>query len=1070
MNTFIHRTLRNGSYILDVVKGTWHPTIETPQFVINFQTSLGLYTLVAKETQAQLMQVIHQPFFARVMSICIGPKRNNLDTIYVLRESDILQLEFSQSERLFTLCRQHNLPSLCCCPSRIFWEHHSLIVSSHSGGLCCFDLNSQNHRPTFLEKPTNCVLNTFITEERNFGRIETDSSIAIYGQDPFQLISKQSFDNNMITNALCFLNGMVVCFSKKIIFIDEQGQRSPVQFISDDTKIKFDSVVDSIVISDDTAIFITSKGFVMKLNTNLKLTFLFQIAAVSRIFPLTDQFVLLTVKGGDHIIFNISQKKAVGMFPAIVGLRKLYVGSQCSYLAPHAVSYYGNHLILTQQGVSLAQYSCVEIADPMYGMKTFEYGGKTYAYITHNNSTRYLEISEGEVKQISNLGLKETVQTLSVTPLKGRTSTILAQIYPECLSLVGLNSSKEYSLSGCVSCCASNNKQIVIAFANRKIHYICYAQELETVIYDVPFQTMCVSLSKPDPSTGFSEYVAFGATEGQGNGAVLKITTISIDTAARTNILTERMPAVLSSIEFFDNTRICIGLENGCVICGEIDPKAHRFDYVQVIHLGIGPTRLAPISIRQQTSILAYNSRSVHLQINQDIIQSRPISTYPLSFASPVGGKGQILTISGKTLALKAIASPKGKLVSISKAKAPSPITDFLVLEKTHYIIVACANCLYMYDVAKNSNQQPFVQFDGEKIISMSASRVLNEYKNGTSFLGVVTRSNKSKKSILRLYTITCLNQCNVQFSNPVVGRIDREINAVCCIILSNNGHLVAATNTDLYFFKQVKTVNGAELMMAGLPCENIGVSIKYLISTNENLIYVGDAERSVKLVKYDDERKEFQALFEEGFPRKISAISQFQDTSICGGDCLGNVFIFEHSPILACQAPIDQELFNASRRLTMKLNYYIGDVITGTYFTSDQCNYLWYSTVCGEFGGFMIPGASPSTDWLTEYTKELKLLKNLEIEITTTFFMLTGGDQISFRNKHYPACNVIDLDVIDLFTKFSDERKLKIAKKVTELLKIPTQKPNDGISVKRIEFEISKFKNYFWYWQKKGK
>jgi hypothetical protein len=194
----------------------------------------------------------------------------------------------------------------------------------------------------------------------------------------------------------------------------------------------------------------------------------------------------------------------------------------------------------------------------------------------------------------------------------------------------------------------------------------------------------------------------------------------------------------------------------------------------------------------------------------------------------------------------------------------------------------------------------------------------------------------------------------------------------------------------------------------------------------------------------------------------------------VCGGDILGNVFVFEYSSmLLTVAADLDKTIFGASRRLTLSLNYNVGDVVTGVSFTGAVFPSLWYTTVAGAFGGIIslnVPNAD--SEWAGEHARRIRLLRYIEIDLAGVFLQLTGGDQIEFRQRNYPAVHVIDMDLLECFATLQDERKNRITARVREYCKdkrLP-MKQFEMITPAGIEFEIARFAHYFLDWQKKPK
>ena len=78
---------------------------------------------------------------------------------------------------------------------------------------------------------------------------------------------------------------------------------------------------------------------------------------------------------------------------------------------------------------------------------------------------------------------------------------------------------------------------------------------------------------------------------------------------------------------------------------------------------------------------------------------------------------------------------------------------------------------------------------------------------------------------------------------------------------------------------------------------------------------------------------------------------------------------------------------------------------------------------------------------------------------MSNLYYRLTACDNITFRNSHYPSTNVIDLDIVVLFSKISDENRKAISRRISEMIKFE-------ITPLDLDFWIQRFVNYFSFWQ----
>ena len=183
----------------------------------------------------------------------------------------------------------------------------------------------------------------------------------------------------------------------------------------------------------------------------------------------------------------------------------------------------------------------------------------------------------------------------------------------------------------------------------------------------------------------------------------------------------------------------------------------------------------------------------------------------------------------------------------------------------------------------------------------------------------------------------------------------------------------------------------------------------------------------------------------------------------LCGGDQLGNCFIFD---VYAND--------NRSPQIRLNANINVGDVVTGTAFGDgayayNSFDHILYSTIGGNIGCIVI---NPLKNQRLSFN-EICFLEN---EISAFILASTHCDTVAFRNKYYVGpTKIIDLDVLEMFLKLPKQNQEEITKKVNDEIKRKAkrdddkienkQKSNDDFSVEALEVEILRMSNYFWLW-----
>jgi predicted sugar kinase len=152
-------------------------------------------------------------------------------------------------------------------------------------------------------------------------------------------------------------------------------------------------------------------------------------------------------------------------------------------------------------------------------------------------------------------------------------------------------------------------------------------------------------------------------------------------------------------------------------------------------------------------------------------------------------------------------------------------------------------------------------------------------------------------------------------------------------------------------------------------------------------------------------------------------------------------------------------------------MNFNVGAVVTGVHYTDGVFQSIWYETITGGFGGILYMASGKDADWVADYGKRVKLIRAVEFEVSTVFLELTACDHIAFRNRQFPASNVVVMDIVEVFRSLNGARREAIAKKLCDMFK---EKGNEAmkayadVTPSMIDLEITKFGNYFADWQRK--
>lgn len=1105
---FIHKTLRKSCNVLDVIPGKWHPDIPNLQYLFNNHTYFELYHFVQTSDGFKLVKFYQQLFLSKVYSICSGPPIKELSSFFALRDYDIIQFSYDAKMKIFVLNAMSRiaLPQFLSFSNYIYYSSPILFISSARGGIGAFDFSDKKEEPSFSNQKTAVLTNFTLSKNGFIGRIEGGPVVSIFTKSPFKLYMKKNFANLFISKIFELDNGsLAICTraSIKIININDStaqpieialpplgSQIEPVE--------KTDFITDVANLSSNTKLLLSALGkiFIMQ---DTRITCIFKKSKISRIFPLTEELALFTYKGYEHVVYNINTKMDISKIHSCVGQNGLFLGAQTHYIAPHTFSHSNDLLLIGKQGLNVQTFSPFDFGEPIYGLHSFSAQNQNFIVVSFQNSSKLLEVVDTCIKVSEKVFIKENIRTLGICPLTtSQGMNLLFQVTPDGLFLyhsklqscdVVLDTAKKYSSH--IICYTSNSRQILVYDSNKTFFMIqlnLITNGNDNISFNVNFVVTAMTFSEPDKSTGLSEYVIYGVYDNA--QASIEVHQFSIDNAARVRLISEKMPSKVVSVKVtncnvdgVEVMKVIAGLEDGTVVVGNIDIAQRVIDKISIIQFGSYECHLTQIFPRYEYPVfLALNSRPLLITIIKGLPHFCPLAHTSIGYAVAVADKPLFLLASGTTIQvaslcdIDSLSSANETTMTMTSFKFGSKIFSVIPIPNDRFVFVALTNSIFLFDSLKTIlfHKDPLAIYHDEEIRATCSGLYSTHFQ---LCVGTVKLNSEGEKiSVIRLY-YNILTQQGVQTRPPIIGECKMQVTAICI----NQQAVFAACGDTLFCFKQFE-----DSLQVVSRMSNVGVCIKSLIYLppisrgspqmmrgQKGEIYAGDVSKSVKLFRFSEKSKQFKLKAEEGTPRNITALAKYDDRFVCGGDILGNVFILEYPQIpLNSNSVLDKGSFKACRRLSLKFNFFVGESITGVQFTSNIFNCLWYSTVSGGLGGFISfcdqNGSNPTIkNWIAEFSRQIHLLKKVEMEVAHYFIRFTGCDQISFRNKFFVSTNVIDLDIIEIYLMLSEEAKLEIINNIQETSKFSSVK-FDNLKPTDIEFEINKVRKYFIEWHSK--
>ncbi|KAH0787373.1 splicing factor 3B subunit 3 [Histomonas meleagridis] len=757
-----------------------------------------------------------------------------------------------------------------------------LTISSSRGGIGTIDFSGKDPLFMYTEKPTNCCHQCFPMSSGFICRLEGDSKIIHYTQYPGTPIHVNTSSDFEITHFFEFQNEIILC--GKGVLVMPNGD-----FIN--LPNTMDTIIDHTLMTDSIILLLTSSGLLLQFNDCYDLTTIETHPKSTNIYHLSDELFLIRYPSR-YCIGSINDHTVSTRFTTSNGIKMLKYGSQIGYISPYFITSSNNNLILLKQGSTVGTISTTTISDPIYGIHVFEYELRHFVAISHHSSTRLLEITGKQIQMSNAVKLKENSTTLGIAVLKTKSnSQAVIQIAPESIIFCSSTKNKEYTLqaqNAQTVAFAHNSKQILIAYSNRTVFLIetqkGNGNDIDKTSFEQAFSISTMALSKSDPLYGNAEMVAYGGTD-QKNQFIL-IQMVSFDQAARTKVLTELMPWNVVSLEFLNETLLCIGLGNGAIVIGNVNQAQRHLEKVVSIQIGSGPCFLSKMFYKNAPCVFALNSRPCVIHAPKGIPLISPLSMTSVSFAAPAPIDGHFLSVTGQNLSVNVLSDINNEF-SNTVFPMESEIVTFTPMHRERFIIIASSNALYVMDPIKNNarNLNEYFKridyFENETVISIDVSNPSQVDKpTPQAYLSVVTRT-PDNQSILRLYTFN-INSISTQIHTPIIGNYCQPINACCCVVIGNTPHIIACSDESVLDFK-----SSNRLIRLVVQIDQVGNEMSEIFYShhidNEYYFFIGDKKRSVKLVELNNELKQFNIIAEEGFPRRISTISKYGDTSVSG-------------------------------------------------------------------------------------------------------------------------------------------------------------------------------------------
>ncbi|EAX91770.1 hypothetical protein TVAG_317590 [Trichomonas vaginalis G3] len=1067
---WIHKTIRPSTYPINFITGNWFDAVNEgiEYTIINYLTHLQVFEVKLENgIYRSMYPKILQQFMSKVYAIVKGKPENGIDTFFALRKNDIVHYIFDRKEALFKVLHVLELKPLGINPTNLFMIDSLLITSCPHGSLSSFDIN--NWRITKVDKPTNFVLLSFITPGKTLCRIEGGNIIAYYNPYTLELLSKKSISvtGYKLFSAFQYMDGAIICYVSETE--SEEGIPPMFYYISEnveltevDTLVQIQQVIhEGLPFDEKSSCFFTEKMEFYQISDELN----FNVTKIpvttreehyfTKLLPFADKVLMAIAISGESLLISPPPTKHTLVYNFEIGQMGLEVSSPLAQV-PYMVSYTNtpksNKINLIRQGIVAASKGNTTISEAVTGLYHVNYDNRKIIAVSHANSTQFIELVNQCFTQTVVQGVKENSQTIGLGVILTRVS-ILIHARTDGVSMIFSDPNKPGDASirnlenvSNVSLFASTMSQFLICFQKHRLQFISVpeadARKFNIHDFDAAIDVTAISFSgyqlvnrkEQEQVSPYADWMAIATTDGKNHA----IRVYNARNFEENQFLTISMMCPVSSMAPLTSTRMCVGLENGIVVLLNYKHGTKPF-VTNSLSIGQGPVR---VSVIERYHVICTNSRTWGVSVNQkDIPKFTPVAIHSLSFVAGLGQQ-HFLAITGCQMELFRL--DKGGELTQSKMSTKSPIVKLKPLDGTSFFFVCTKDDIKLYDI--RGMMHNFDECgDDEVIKDFYVWEPKSSKLSQTIYVSFIIE--REEESIIRIYSLQRPTQQITKANSVCEGHFSKHfenITILNCNDTHNSPFIVVSEGSDLTLISCNFETND---MSCIYHLQHLGRGIDQL-TTNDDIIIVGDCSSSVTFIKYVTESRSLQIIGRDYSTRSITSLKPALPHSVCGGDRFGNVFYFELQNI------------TQKKNLNLSMNYNIGDIITGTCFTCDNNHCIRYSTISGKLGAIIQLGSlQKDREWVSSMNEKMTVLQLVQQKTSWMFASLTNCFEYEFHNKQFPSGDVLDLDIIDIFLNMAFPKQVQVLESLSRYL-------DKKIDLEYISSSLNQFKNYFWNWK----
>ena len=999
---FVHSTFQKDSYILNVLQGKWIPN-RKKQILINYYTFFRVYEI---NPENKTLTLIHeQPFFSKVTSVDSAQTSDDIDTLYVLTPSAVIMMTYHPQINLFKPIKDGYLalPPLCTNPNYIKHLYTQTIVSSANGSICAY-----GNGPTLIyeAKTTPFVLTCFPIGD-SIMRIEAGSVACTYGNTPFQIHSKHFTGIKNITFAFPF--------DQNRILLAEGGKITIRQNWKSVNVIPLDSEI--IAYCTDAAeichYLLTANGDLCSIEIDKNCVNKFAtIPEAYRIFTVDFDTLLIMKKDGKTVLFDIISKMEIQSFDSHWGRYNI-----CKSRSGELLSYDRNLLHFTTFGIPYKQKLNINSEEAaIRNIIPFSKKSDAYYIVSTEYSTELYDSEFNSVDQNgSSIKYRSDICTQNaVLFLKNRDTNFFFQISKKSFYMNGEEMMGEYDNYGDIICSASNESFLVIIFENYMKVNISYAknasQSIKTKKMPINYIPLCIAVS-----SATTNILAVGT-------ANKKITfySLSLVDYEENEKFSLQLHEKPSSIQFIALSHIIVGLENGELLIMKINPAFNAILESQKVKIGDEPT-LCFSNPKTQMAYASSSNKAWVIWTQDGEVIFKPLQMqYPLYTVKPLEKRRLFMSYNESFSEINEIESFSQTPYQETR-ELQGDITNVINIENSDEYFISTETFIFHYNYTKELLRVAFPR-KPRKDTSEPSDEMSNEEEelvkqmemnqSGNCLVFLTHISDTSKLYFMKINS-------NGKLVKPFFKEFQNKIemfslatddmfvvyDGMCTLsiyklmIIQSKKDFQLIIRIPLTLEKPITHIlfNGYTIFAQAEDNKMLCISFKKGDSTDNKVTLTTDTKYTITK----------SHVF-----RRLTQMSRFGDGAVTS-DRDGNIVIYDPPSYF-------------SNTLKIKTAMNAGNVVSGVITKAFGTNIACYSTVFGQFGAIASISNDRTLKMRADFLKKAETIITQELETTTCM------SHMLFRNPEFPASNILDLDIIELFFTFNTELKESICKKLS--------------------------------------